>query len=380
MHSIPSDFSITTRHKTRVLFLGLETYGRVGGIQRFNQRLVKALLSNVGTDRLTAYFTADKNTDIPIELRRVAQGFNGRKLSYLIRSFERAMHSDILILGHINLLLFGVLIKKLRPKTHLVLMAHGVEVWNDPAFRKTRAYESKLLKVVDTIATVSAYTKSIMLREFNLSKDQFMLFPNTVDPIIDDLHTPATPAFALAVSRMDKHDRTKHLDQIIRAMALLPETLSHTRLVIVGDGVFRKDLETLAQHEGVADRITFAGQVSNERLLALYQTATQFVLPSSKEGFGIVYLEAWAHLLPVICSIHGAAPEVVSDGIDGFAVEPMDTRTLAERMARLFMDVDLCNVMGRNGAKKLLSRYTTQELERNVEMLVANIKLSEGHG
>jgi phosphatidylinositol alpha-1,6-mannosyltransferase len=47
-------------------------------------------------------------------------------------------------------------------------------------------------------------------------------------------------------------------------------------------------------------------------------------LPSSKEGFGIVYLEAWQHGLPVICSSKGAPKEIVADGVDGFVVDPED--------------------------------------------------------
>ncbi len=355
---------------TKVVFLGLETFGRIGGIQRFNKRLVQALVDCVGKDSLSAHFTQDKAADIPADLSKVVVPFGSRKAAYILQSFKKSLVADVLILGHINLLWLGALVKLMRPKLKVIMMAHGIEVWNDPAFRKSRFYEPYLLKKIDRIASVSDYTASIMQQEYDLPEELFTIFPNTVDPDVDKEHHPTFPPFALAVSRMDVHDKTKHLDQVIRAMTLLPETLSHTRLVIVGDGVLRADLEALAQSGGVNGRVEFAGRVSNERLLELYQTATLFALPSSKEGFGIVYLEAWSRLLPVICSIHGAASEVVSDGVDGFAVEPMDTESLAAHMRQLFEDRKLAFQMAKAGAVKIMNKYTTEHLRQNVSALL----------
>jgi phosphatidylinositol alpha-1,6-mannosyltransferase len=371
---VPKEMSNTdVKNRVRTVFLGLETYGRFGGIQRFNQRLVSALINSVGAESLDAFFTRDRREHVPDELSEVVVPFEGRKIAFLFQSLRKSLSSDILILGHINLLWLGVLAKLIRPKLHVIMMAHGIEVWNDPAFRKSRFYEPYLLRKLDRIAAVSAYTAGVMQREYKLSKDVFSIFPNTVDPIVDSQHRPKTPPFALSVSRMDVHDKTKHLDQVIRALALLPDHLADTRLVIVGDGVLRADLEALAIDKGVANRVDFEGRVSADRLLELYQTATQFVLPSSKEGFGIVYLEAWSHLLPVICSIHGAAPEVVSDGIDGFAVEPMDTQALAQAMQQLFDDPNLAAQMARKGADKMLELYTTPLLKENTATLIADI-------
>ncbi|WP_259774925.1 glycosyltransferase family 4 protein [Aliiroseovarius crassostreae] len=354
-----------------VVFLGLQSFGRVGGIQRFNQRLVRALLSAVGKDRLAAHFIRDLPADIPDDLREVSTAFGNGRLGYLFRSFTRALSADVLMIGHLNLLWIGGVVKTLRPRITLILMAHGVEVWNDPAIRPARWYEPRLLRCPDRIACVSTYTKSVMMREFGLDAGQFTTFPNTVDAKVDAQHTPTAPAFALAVSRMDPHDRSKHLDQIIRAMAELPSYLDHTRLVLVGDGPLKPDLQALAQSLGVADRVTFAGRVSDTELQRLYRDATLFVLPSSKEGFGIVYLEAWSHLLPVICSIHGAAPEVVTDGVDGFAIDPQDSPALARAMQRLFEDPALAAEMGQKGAEKLLQNYTTDRLQANVAQLIA---------
>lgn len=360
---------------TKVVFLGLETFGRFGGIQRFNQRLVRALVSCVGKNSLCAHFTQDKAADIPADLSGVVVPFGSRKAAYILQSLKKSLVADVLLLGHINLLWFGALAKLIRPKLKVIMMAHGIEVWNDPAFRKSRFYEPYLLKKLDRIASVSAYTAGVMQREYDLAEELFTIFPNTVDPVVDKEHHPSTPPFVLAVSRMDVHDKTKHLDQVIRAMALLPETLSHTRLVIVGDGVLRADLEAVAKNEGVTDNVEFVGRVSNERLLELYQTATLFALPSSKEGFGIVYLEAWTHLLPVICSVYGAASEVVSDGVDGFAVDPADTALLADKFTILLQDAALAEKFGRAGAEKLQEKYSTTVLNRNVANLIKDISV-----
>ncbi|WP_198654792.1 glycosyltransferase family 4 protein [Albibacillus kandeliae] len=363
-----------SRVNTRIVFLGLQTYGRIGGIQRFNQRLVRALFKIVGSDNLVAHFTQDEPKDIPSDLSGVVSVFEQRKAAYIYKSLRKAFSSNILIIGHVNLLWLGMIAKVFHPKLRVIMMAHGVEVWNDPGFRKARFYEPYFMKKLDCIAAVSSYTANIMQREYGLPENIFMIFPNTVDPRIDADHYPADPPFVLAVSRMDVHDRAKHIDQLIRAMAKLPSSSSSARLVIVGDGILRSELEELVREVGLSDRVEFTGSVDQERLIELYETATLFALPSSKEGFGIVYLEAWSHRLPVICSIHGASSEVVSDGIDGFAVDPSETEQLASKIVLLLQEPELAAKFAKAGGQKILERFSTDVLNQNVALLLKGVR------
>ncbi len=124
------------------------------------------------------------------------------------------------------------------------------------------------------------------------------------------------------MTRLSAKEPYKNVDKVIRAVARLAVTLPTVRLDIVGDGDGKPALMALAESEGVTDRVSFLGRASDHELALAYSRASVFALPSSGEGFGIVYLEAWQRGLPVIGSTEGAAPEVIAHGQDGLLVDP----------------------------------------------------------
>jgi glycosyltransferase involved in cell wall biosynthesis len=83
--------------------------------------------------------------------------------------------------------------------------------------------------------------------------------------------------------------------------------------------------------------------VSEATLHALYQRAAAYAMPASAEGFGLVYLEAMSHRLPVIASTADAAREIVVDGETGFLIAPDDRAALANRVVTLLTDESLRN-------------------------------------
>lgn len=106
------------------------------------------------------------------------------------------------------------------------------------------------------------------------------------------------------------------------------------------------------------------------KLETAYAKATVFALPSSKEGFGIVYLEAWQHRLPVICSSKGAAKEIVEDGVDGFVVDPEDIGLLADRLKFLLSDPERAKAMGESGRRKVEAHYLDPAFRRNLDGII----------
>jgi glycosyltransferase involved in cell wall biosynthesis len=355
--------------KNKTLFLALDTYSRVGGIQRFNQRLINMLKSLRGETGLTVLLMRDATKDIPTEAHSFIQGFGSSRLGFIKKALTEARKVRYVLLGHVNLLPLGFLIKLISPSTKIVLFVHGDEVWNSPPYRKMKIYEPLLARCVTQVASVSKYTAEIMSREFKLPIKRFTIFPNTVDPAISEDKREPEPPLILSVSRMDEHDHGKHLDSIIKAIPQLPTELSKARLVIAGDGVLRSELLALVAREGLTARVSLPGRVSDEELERLYSEASIFALPSSKEGFGIVYLEAWCHRLPVIASIYGAAPEVVTDGVDGFTIDPENIESLAGRLTLLLQDQSLRTRFSEQGVRKVREKYSTENLKMNIKKL-----------
>lgn len=360
----------------RTLFLGIDAFSRVGGLQKFNQRLVRTLLER--HPAAGALMLRDDAADLPPDLappdlapRITACG--GRGGAFFRAALAAARRTDILLVGHINLIPVAWAMKRIAPRLKVLLFVHGVEVWNAPGYRQMRRWDRRALRAVDRIAAVSAHTADRMAAAYGVERTRFTVFPNTVDPP-EGAVTPALDApHLLAVTRMGPRDHGKNLDKLLAAFARIAPDRPGARLDIVGDGVLRPEIEAEARRLGLEGRAVFHGRVDDATLARLYAAARAFVLPSDKEGFGIVYLEAWTHGLPVICGAGGAAHEVVTDGRDGFVTEATDIALMADKMARLLDDTDLARAMGQAGLDKVRSRYSTACLGRNLDALLRDM-------
>jgi len=104
--------------------------------------------------------------------------------------------------------------------------------------------------------------------------------------------------------------------------------------------------------------VTYTGWLDQNGLARLYRQMDICVVPSVwQEPFGIVALEAMASAKPVIVTRVGGLQRIVSDGVDGFIVEPFNVQKLAEKLARLVGDPQLCSSMGEAGRQKVLDNY-----------------------
>jgi glycosyltransferase involved in cell wall biosynthesis len=135
--------------------------------------------------------------------------------------------------------------------------------------------------------------------------------------------------YVLSVGRIES---VKRVDLIIAAMAAVP---SRIRLMIAGDGTQRQNADRAAEQAGVADRVTFLGNVEDDDLIALYAGALAVVYPPYDEDFGYVTLEAFLARKPVItCTDSGGPTEFVIDGVNGFVCAP-EPGELATAIGRL---------------------------------------------
>jgi len=365
-----------TGHGTGALFLALDTYGRIGGIQRFNQRVVAALAAisdENGWSGPIVHIMRDRPADIPNIAPAAITAFGPRRFRFIFRSIAAARRCRILFLGHINLLPVGLVCKLLAPGIRLVLFVHGDEVWNDPAYRRMRFYEPAMARALSRIAAVSAFTAKRMQHAFGLPGGRFRIFPNAVDGIDRRPDPKKGSRNILTVARLDLHDRGKNIDALIEAMVLLKRRNVECTLQVVGEGPLKGELASLARERAVEDRVELLGRISDAELAEAYARACLFAMPSSKEGFGIVFLEAWRHGLPVICGTGDAAAEIVTDGIDGFAVDPRDIEALSAKMTLLLDDPNRAFAMGEAGAEKVRTRYLLRHFRENLEELIGGL-------
>lgn len=166
-------------------------------------------------------------------------------------------------------------------------------------------------------------------------------------PLAGQLTAGRAGDYVLSVGRLEGN---KRVDLIIRA---LPHVDRRWRLVIVGDGPLRRDLEALAASTGVAGRVTFAGGVDEAALVALYAGAAAVVFPPFDEDYGYVTLEAFLARKPVVTTSDAGGPlEFVTDGVTGFVAAP-DPESLGAAIAAAVGDTKRAAAMGEAGYERV---------------------------
>jgi rhamnosyl/mannosyltransferase len=166
----------------------------------------------------------------------------------------------------------------------------------------------------------------------------------------------------------------KGLDVLIRAMTKCPGTLA-----LIGEGPLEAGLRRLCADSGIASRVKFLGQVSDEQLVSFYHAADLLVLPSTQptEAFGLVQIEAMACGLPVVSTdLPTGVPWVNQNDVTGFIVPPGDPDALAAAINRLLDDRALRSRMGEAGKRRAAEQFSAERMVRDfiatIESVIAS--------
>ena len=130
----------------------------------------------------------------------------------------------------------------------------------------------------------------------------------------------------------------KGVRYLIEAMGIIKEKQPETRLLIIGDGKERDSLEASVKRLNLEGWVTFAGRINNAKVPEYLAASDIFILPSLSEGFPNVIAEAMAAGLPVVTTNVRGLSEIVTDGRNGFLVEPENPAQLAERILFVLSD------------------------------------------
>lgn len=355
----------------KVLFIALELYNPqyLGGMQRFNQRVVRALLE-LREKGLVQGVRTIALWDTPEDIHRALTGaphYAGqhKKLRTILQFLKELcfFRPDIVLYGHVLLSPLSVAARIVLPKVKNLLFAHGIEVWGEP-FRRISLGERLAVRLgCQRIITVSRFTAQRMERVYRIGAQRYRVLPNAVD--LDDQapscmlsHPNTQRPIMLTVARLTEKDRGKGIDKVLQALPVVLSKFPTVQYLVVGEGPLKEELTALAARLGVHKHVHFLGRVSDEKLAELYSSASVFVMPSSKEGFGIVYLEAWAHGVPVIAGKHDAGSEVVTHGLNGLTVNPDSVSEIVEAIVWLLSHPTEAHKMGQAGYETVKRLYT----------------------
>ena len=302
----------------RILALVTDAFGGYGGIAQYNRNLLTALTSAAENIEIFVQPRIGPPTAIQVTSNlRQARPILSRWL-FALNAAKQALRTkpDIILCGHIYL---GPLAQVLAKITgaKLVSQLHGIEVWQP---LKRRHLEPLLRS--DMVLCVSRDTKARYRRQGGPTDNSFVL-ANMVGPAF----APGDRALAqqrfgvtgcsvlLSVARLDILERYKGQDRVIKSLRDLNGAHGQPVVyLIAGQGEDRIRLEGVADLNGVSEQVRFLGKVPEADLPDLYRAADLFVLPSTGEGFGIVYLEAMACGTPAVGLSVGGVPDPLGDG------------------------------------------------------------------
>ena len=163
---------------------------------------------------------------------------------------------------------------------------------------------------------------------------------------------------------------------LLRALARVRGEVPAVRLVLLGDGTIRADLEQIVRDLALQANVCFAGwRTDAARLLG---GADIFVLPSLWEGFGLVLLEAMAASLPIVASNVGAIPEIVADNETGLLVRPGAEEALARALIKLLASPALRTQMGARGRRRLEQEFSVSKMVQAIEAVYNQLALKKG--
>jgi phosphatidylinositol alpha-1,6-mannosyltransferase len=235
----------------------------------------------------------------------------------------------------------------------------GIEVASRLSWDRRRALRGAELRLA-----ISEHTRALALRSTPGLADVAVLHPALegrapAGAVDQALVARAGEGYLLIVGRMAASERYKGHDALLEALARLTLELPAARLVVAGEGGDRARLEARARELGLAKRVLFTGFVSEATLAELHGRSRAFVMPSSGEGFGLVYLEAMRAGKPCVALKGGAAEEIVADGVSGVLVDA-SPGSLSRALVALLGDRELAARLGAAGRRRFEEHFSRE--------------------
>lgn len=349
-----------------------DAFGGYGGIAQYNRDLLTALAQS---DRVREIVVLPRITGgaidtLPAGVRQLEpRGWRSAYAAQAMRVAQQKEPFDIIFNGHLFHAPLAAAIGRLL-RIPVWLQTHGIDAWEAPKRIVGASAERSAL-----ITTVSRHTKQKLLAWANVDPDRVRVLPNTFRPMFTpgDTDDALLKQFdlvgrliILTVSRLAKADYYKGHRRVLE---MLPKVLQHVpaaTYVIVGEGDARAELEDDVMRRGLAPAVRLLGRLSDDQVLQLYRSAAVFAMPSTKEGFGIVFLEAAAAGLPVIGGDRDGSADALADGTIGMMIDPEDDEALTNALLNVLsgsMRVDTASVQ----------RFAFENFARHVDDLVRNL-------
>ncbi len=325
-------------------FLNLIGFSQTGGLEKFNRCFMKAVDElgaelNYTSKAASLYDTVANEQYYPA---KQYTGFNQSLTKFVPVTILTGLSKDVIILGHINLAIIGWVIKTIAPSKKLMVICHGIEVW-----QPVTGIKKKMLQKVDRVLAVSEYTKQQIIEKQEVPADKVSVFHNTIDPFFDpqqfvkDKELMArygiadTDYVVYTLCRLSSKEQYKGYDAVIKALAKLVVKYPNIKYLLAGkyDDVEKARLDKLIADNALQCNIIFTGYIKDEEVTKHYQLGDVFIMPSKGEGFGIVFIEAMACGRNVIAGNADGSKDALRNGELGVILDADNVDAIANAIA-----------------------------------------------
>jgi glycogen synthase len=274
-------------------------------------------------------------------------------------------------------------------RTPLVVSSHGETFADDfSVFEHSRILGAALRRSVDVASAVTGCSRVVTDDLVRFGAERAAVVPNGVeldgrstasassDPAVDPARATTAerrraqggPPVVLAVGRIE---HVKGFDLLVDAFAS-SALRDRARLVVVGDGGEAASLRRRVAAQGLGDRVELPGRLEPAEVAARMAVADVVVVPSRADAAPLVVLEGWRSGRPVVATVRGGPPEIVTHGVDGVLVDPQDTPALAGAVLGLLDDPERADRIGAAGRRRV-EDFTWERVVDRYEELYAEL-------
>jgi len=312
-------------------------------------------------DRLGELAPEAKAKGIKVHHVERKQGFDFTLPFRLARILQKE-RVDIVHTHNMSPLFYGTIAAHLAGVRVVINTRHG---------REKKTMSSFILGLNDAVIFISEDSKSEMLKYNHINEQNVKVIYNGIDVdryrdhmdkniAKDKLQIGRSTLVIGTVGRLsEEKDHFTLLDAFVKVAKLRDDV----KLVIVGDGILRKELERYVKNRGLDEKVIFFG--FRDDITEILPALDMFVLSSTTEGVALTLLEAMAASKPVVATNVGGNPEVVVDGETGFLVPPKDPQTMADAIMKILDNPELAKSMGRAGRKRVEQYFSLDRMVKD---------------
>lgn len=306
-------------------------------------------------------------------LEAVRKGFKTFLYSWELKNIIEKVNPDIITASNTITAYF---LPKPSAKYKTIFITHNHDVFIEKdVYSHIRKYMlKKISHKVDAIVCLTKAIKKHLNTVCNINTN--IIIPNTIKT--EEYRNNGDSNYILNASKLLKH---KRVDVLVKAFSNLikeKKDLS-AKLIIIGEGPYKKRLNDLVKFEGLKERVVFLPFQPVLIYREYLSKCSIFVLPSEIEAFGVVIIEAMASGKPVIASDIPGPQDIITHGKDGFLFEKENVDELKRYLEIILEDKELRKRIGENARKTVGEKYTIEKVADSYLKLYEEL-LSGGHG